>query len=320
MTMFHKAGLSVLWLAFLPALWCQGSAVFSGQVQDSRAHRYLFMVDQGNPGTGATVSVQLDTPAVSGLYAELWDIEQASQWEPMGLAAGFVDGAGQIQLNVMLPPRNGSYPVMLYLETRFLGPASNYSGQIDTSAGVVVQQGFTNQARAYAGFLNHFGHVGDFYRLSSGERTFTVDMNVDFGPTSHQTTFGFGARGTNVQEVRVLDAGQDPPALLLHLTATGGQILDSALVTTPSYSGETKLRVEFKTGPGDGEVSWIAVFRVEVSLVSGLELTPPGRSQPNQDNTCSTGTGTLPWGGFAAVVTAVLIRPRRRGVQETEMC
>jgi hypothetical protein len=292
-------------------LAAQTTLDFEETVSRHRIHAYHIEVDHGPTPQQVDVATSFTTGDESGLVFTIYDLDGLARLTPLG-KRHTLQRAGTIATTWQLPERSGIHQIMITLEVAVssAGAASTYVGTMSVAKEILKHKGFQSRG-PITGSRVWFGRIAQFTGSHRGEDTLAMDVELDFGPMAHRTTFAVTTDASGVKRHNLIDLKADELVVMRRAQDGYPVIQESYTYTTQAYSGRVKFRVEMR---GSGDAGWITH-----SIAIGPDVSITGVSDPwkeldeDSSSDCSARGGSNRWPAIAlAAPLAWAILQRRR--------
>ena len=306
--------LVLLCLLALPAgLAAQGSHTINSTIISSgQARLYRYFVDHGATAQSLDLTITLTAALTAGLKLTLFDIDEKSVMGSQDEATAS-QPTPNFPTNLVLtsPSRSGVHPYLLIVQTLTAG-TSDYSGTVGVTAGSITYGGTTTGNRVVSGLFTPFGLYAAFNADIVTQSNFTTRLEVDYGATPQAVTFAFQGIGSALTEIRIYDETGADIQLGTLVAAPSGNLDTSAFVTTGSYSGIVKFRIEVEGTGSAGQAFWATWLPGTVTVVgaSGDGVSTPTGSSGDGGG-CAAGNPLLPLGAIAALMMFAVFRRKK---------
>ncbi len=293
-------------------LAAQTTLDFQDTVSRHRVHAHQVEVEHGLTPQPVDVAMAFTTTSESGLVVTMYDLDGLARLTPLGKRHS-VQGPGSVATTWQLPARSGTRQLMVTLEIARSSPGaeSDYVGTMSVIKGSLKHKGFQTRGPT-TGSRVWFGRIAQFSGAHRGKDTLAMDVELDFGPVPHRTTFAVTTDASGVKRHTLIDLKADRPVVMRRAQAGNPVIQESYTYTTQAYSGRVKFRVEMK---GSGDAGWITH-----SFAIGPDVSIKGVSDPWKDleeeksSDCTARGGSNHWPALAmaAPLAWAIVRRRRR--------
>jgi hypothetical protein len=300
-------------------LAAQTTLDFEDTVSRHRVHAYQVEVDHGPTPQQVDVTTSFTTGDESGLVFTMYDLDGLARLAPLGKRHS-VHGPGTIATIWQLPVRSGIHQIMITLEVAVssAGASSSYVGTMSVLKETLKLKEFQSRG-PITGSRVWFGRIAQFTGAHRGKDTLGMDVELDFGPMAHSTTFAVTMSATGVTDHRLIDLKSDQLVMMRRASDSDPVIQGSYTYTTKPYAGRVKFRVEMK---GSGDAGWITH-----SIATGPDVEIRGVSDPWEEldeeaSDCAARGGSNHWPtiALAAPLAWAILRRRQRATNVRPGC